>query len=104
MFAGSTLRGRDTECAALDVLLDAARRGESRTVVLRGEVGVGKTALRYQQPFVDWINAANHSPTSHALTLAEVNQEHTVYLVEVEVRRSSVAGLPVITLVSSKKS
>src|ERR671919_2618461 len=40
--------------------------------------------LRYKQPFVDWINAADLSPTSHTLTLAEVNQEHTVYLVEVE--------------------
>jgi AAA ATPase domain len=45
MSAHNTLRGRDAECAALDVLLDAARRGESRTVVLRGEAGVGKTAL-----------------------------------------------------------
>jgi len=39
------LRGRDAECAALDLLLDAARKGESRTVVLRGEAGVGKSAL-----------------------------------------------------------
>ena len=42
--------------------------------------------LRYKQPFVDWINA-DPSATSHALTLEEVNQEHTVYLVEVEVTR-----------------
>jgi len=40
--------------------------------------------LRYKQPFVDWINAADPSPSSHPLTLAEANQEHTVYLVEVE--------------------
>jgi hypothetical protein len=40
--------------------------------------------LRYKQPVVDWINAADPSPSSHTLTLAEVNQEHTVYLVEVE--------------------
>jgi hypothetical protein len=40
--------------------------------------------LRYMQPFVDWINAADPSPTSHPLTLVEANQEHTVYLVEVE--------------------
>jgi hypothetical protein len=40
--------------------------------------------LRYKQPFVDWINAADPSPTSRTLTLAEVNQEHTVYLVEVK--------------------
>src|SRR6266511_4243177 len=40
--------------------------------------------LRYNQPFVDWINAADPSSTSHPLTLAEVNEERTVYLVEVE--------------------
>jgi hypothetical protein len=40
--------------------------------------------LRCKQPFVDWINAADPSPTSHTLTLAEVRQEHTVYPVEVE--------------------
>ena len=40
--------------------------------------------LWYKQPFVDWINAADPSPSSHTLTLAEGNQEHTVYLVEVE--------------------
>lgn len=40
--------------------------------------------LRYKQPFVDWINAVDPSPTPHALTLSEVNQEHNVYLVEVE--------------------
>ena len=34
--------------------------------------------LRYKQPFVDWINAADPSSTSHALTLSEVNQEHHV--------------------------
>jgi len=39
---------------------------------------------RYKQPFVDWINAVDPSSTSHTLTLSEVNQEHTVYLVDVE--------------------
>jgi hypothetical protein len=40
-----TLRGRDPERATLDRMLDAVRRGESRALVLRGEPGVGKTAL-----------------------------------------------------------
>jgi DNA-binding CsgD family transcriptional regulator len=39
------LRGRTVECARLDELLDAARRGESGALVLRGEAGMGKTAL-----------------------------------------------------------
>jgi DNA-binding NarL/FixJ family response regulator len=39
------LRGRDDECASLRGLLDAIGRGESRSLVLRGEAGIGKTAL-----------------------------------------------------------
>ena len=39
------LRGRRTECALLDRLLDSARNGQSGAAVLRGEPGVGKTAL-----------------------------------------------------------
>jgi len=39
------LRGRRDECATLDRLLDGARAGRSGTLVLRGEAGVGKTAL-----------------------------------------------------------
>ena len=39
------LRGRMSECAALDAHVEAARAGGSRTVVLRGEAGIGKTAL-----------------------------------------------------------
>ena len=50
--------------------------------------------LRYKQPFVDWINAADPSPTSRTLTLAEVNQEHTVYLVEVEDEEELTEWLP----------
>jgi DNA-binding CsgD family transcriptional regulator len=40
-----TLRGRRSECALLDDLASAIRRGESRSLVLRGEAGIGKTAL-----------------------------------------------------------
>jgi hypothetical protein len=40
--------------------------------------------LRYKQPFVDWINAVDPSAASHGLTMADVDQERTVYLVEVE--------------------
>jgi DNA-binding CsgD family transcriptional regulator/tetratricopeptide (TPR) repeat protein len=39
------LRGRDTECAALEAMVGDIRRGESRSLVLRGEAGIGKTAL-----------------------------------------------------------
>jgi hypothetical protein len=40
--------------------------------------------LRHKQPFVDWINAVDPSPTAEVLTLADVEKERTVYLVEVE--------------------
>jgi DNA-binding CsgD family transcriptional regulator len=39
------LRGRRAECAVLDGMIAAVREGESRTLVVRGEAGVGKTAL-----------------------------------------------------------
>ena len=39
------LKGRRDECGVLDRLIDAVRGGESRTLVVRGEPGVGKTAL-----------------------------------------------------------
>jgi DNA-binding CsgD family transcriptional regulator len=39
------LRGRDTESALLAGIVAAVRQGESRTLLLLGEAGVGKTAL-----------------------------------------------------------
>jgi len=39
------LRGRDREITTLRGLLSAARSGSSQVLVLRGEAGVGKTAL-----------------------------------------------------------
>ncbi|MBX6331639.1 MAG: AAA family ATPase, partial [Gemmatimonadaceae bacterium] len=42
---GPDLRGRRHECESLDRLLADVRGGRSRVLVLRGEAGVGKTAL-----------------------------------------------------------
>jgi DNA-binding CsgD family transcriptional regulator len=42
---GPQLLGRRSECAALDELLASVRAGPSRALVLRGEAGVGKSAL-----------------------------------------------------------
>ncbi len=39
------LVGRELECAAIDQLLEASARGESSSLVLRGEAGIGKSAL-----------------------------------------------------------
>ena len=37
--------GRERECARLDELLEEARHGHSQALVLRGDPGIGKTAL-----------------------------------------------------------
>src|SRR4029077_14198321 len=39
------LGGRGMECAAVDRMLAEVRAGESRVLALRGEPGIGKTAL-----------------------------------------------------------
>ena len=39
------LRGRRSECGRLDGLLAGVRAGRSAALVIRGEPGVGKTAL-----------------------------------------------------------
>jgi hypothetical protein len=41
----TTLHGRRSECEVLGGLLDGVRGGRSAVLVLRGEAGVGKTAL-----------------------------------------------------------
>jgi hypothetical protein len=41
----TALLGRASECVWLDDLVSAIRRGESRSLVVRGEAGIGKTAL-----------------------------------------------------------
>src|ERR1700677_2931337 len=41
----SGLTGRRRECGMLDQLIDAVRAGGSRVLVVRGEPGVGKSAL-----------------------------------------------------------
>src|SRR5262249_33447998 len=40
-----TLSGRGGECATLDGLIESVRGGRSAALVMRGEAGVGKTAL-----------------------------------------------------------
>src|SRR5260370_7614667 len=61
------LRGRGSECGALDRLIEAVRAGASRVLVVRGEPGVGKTAL------LDYL--AGHAPGCRGARAAGVQQE-----------------------------
>ena len=45
MGSGSRLVGRKEECAHIDRLLGRARHGQSGALILRGEPGIGKSAL-----------------------------------------------------------
>jgi DNA-binding CsgD family transcriptional regulator len=61
------LLGRGPECERLDQLVDAVRSGESRSLVLRGEAGAGKTAL------LDYL--LRHAPGCRAVRVAAVESE-----------------------------
>jgi hypothetical protein len=62
------LADRHTECAVLDRLVEAVRHaGESRALVVLGEVGVGKTAL------LDYL--AGHAPGCRVARAAGVQSE-----------------------------
>jgi DNA-binding CsgD family transcriptional regulator len=63
----AALTGRRGECGVLDQLAAAVRAGRSRTLVLRGEPGAGKTAL------LDYL--AGHSPGCQVVRAAGVQSE-----------------------------
>jgi DNA-binding CsgD family transcriptional regulator len=65
--SGPTLRGRHAECAALDRVVSEARAGHGQVLVLRGDTGVGKSAL------LDY--AAQHAPGCRILTAGGVESE-----------------------------
>src|SRR6476620_17752 len=44
---GQAFRGRTRERSVLDSMLDRVREGESAVLVMRGEAGIGKTALMH---------------------------------------------------------
>src|SRR5258708_7762752 len=61
------LTGRRSESDALDELVEAVRAGESRALVVRGEPGVGKTALL--------AYLAEHAPGCRVVRAAGVQSE-----------------------------
>ena len=74
---GPALRGRAGECARLDALLSAVRRGESGALVLRGEAGMGKTALLdYTERLCEgcWVIRAGGVESEMELPFAALHQ------------------------------
>jgi hypothetical protein len=68
---GEVLFGRAPECDTLDRLLAAVRAGESRAPVVRGEAGVGKTALlEYLTARADGCRVARVSAVQSEMELA----------------------------------
>ena len=61
------LTGRRGECGVLDRLVAAVQGGESRSLVLHGEAGVGKTAL------LEYV--AEHAPGCRVARAAGVQSE-----------------------------
>jgi DNA-binding CsgD family transcriptional regulator/tetratricopeptide (TPR) repeat protein len=69
--SGPRLLGRRSECAALDELVANVRTGQSGALVLRGEAGVGKTALlEYLMQHASGCTAARAAGTESEMELA----------------------------------
>jgi len=65
------LFGREGECATLDGLLEDARAGRSTALVVRGEAGVGKSALLgYLRERADGCGLARASGVQSEMELA----------------------------------
>src|SRR4051812_7000304 len=64
---GSSLRGRQAECEALHRVVAETRGGRSQVLVLRGDIGVGKSAL------LSYV--AEHAPGCRVLTAGGVESE-----------------------------
>ncbi|MFG1820656.1 AAA family ATPase [Kribbella sp. NPDC049174] len=62
------LQGRERECETLDRLVVSLRAGQSAALVLRGDAGIGKTAL------LDYVQA--HPAASRVIRAAGVESEH----------------------------
>ncbi|HET8743562.1 MAG TPA: AAA family ATPase [Gaiella sp.] len=65
------LRGRRDECDALDRMLQSVREGESRALVVRGDAGVGKSALlEYLVASASGCRVARAAGTEYEMELA----------------------------------
>jgi DNA-binding CsgD family transcriptional regulator len=75
--ARSVLQGRRNECDALDRLLERIRVGESSSLVLRGEAGIGKTALlEYVAAQASWCRVARAVGVQSEMELAFAGLHH----------------------------
>jgi DNA-binding CsgD family transcriptional regulator len=81
----TTLLGRRDECAGLDGLLERGRAGESGVLVIRGEPGVGKTALLE--------HAIESAPDLRIVRAAGVESERELAFAALHQLCASLAGL-----------
>jgi hypothetical protein len=67
-------------------MIDHATRVDRRAKIARHQealvVNRNALILRYKDPAVRWINEADPSPDGHEITLTDVNEERTVYLID----------------------
>jgi DNA-binding CsgD family transcriptional regulator len=84
----SGLRGRSSECALLDRLLEDVRSGQSGVLVIRGEAGVGKsTLLRYAAERASGFRVGHVAGVESEMELAYagLHQLYTVMTGQLEV-------------------
>jgi hypothetical protein len=72
--AASGLTGRRSESDVLDGLVEAVRAGESRALLVRGEPGVGKTAL------LEYVGISPLSKRRNVMTATTVRSRSVVLL------------------------
>ena len=83
------LYGRSDDCAVLTRLLAAAQSGDSAALVVRGEAGVGKTAL------VDWFHHESAQHGAEVLRCAGVASEsHLPFAGLHQVLRPAIHAMP----------
>ena len=80
----NSLLSEAARCACPSKALGIDESGAHRAVCHRETLVVNRNALilRYKDPAIRWINEVDPSPDGAEITLASVNEERTVYLID----------------------
>ena len=100
MATNPTLRGRKIETERLARLLDAVRSGPSRSIVVHGEAGVGKTAL-VEEALARIADPAGEG--ARTLTKVYAEQARTAADAQDALRRAGYVASPLAGLPASIK-